>query len=134
MAGNHSQLVVDKLKETERTIANIENIISDLKNIKTDTKLTDEDLTKAFNKFKLKIITSQKKEEELELKAIIEAFVEKVTVPNDDVSIEYKLDEIVGKNVADSYAYYISKKTNARPFLDVHKNGGDGGSRTLVQK
>ena len=131
MAGNHSQLVVDKLKETERTI---ENIISDLKNIKTDTKLTDEDLTKAFNKFKKKIITSQKKEEELELKAIIEAFVEKVTVTNDDVSIEYKLDEIVGKNVADSYAYYISKKTNARPVMDVHKNGGDGGSRTPVQK
>ena len=22
--------------------------------------------------------------------------------------------------LADSYAYYISKKTNARPFLDVH--------------
>lgn len=134
MAGNHSQLVVDKLKETEKTIANIENIISDLKNIKTDSKLTDENLKKAFNKFKQKIITSQKKDQDLELKAIIEAFVEKVTVTNEDVSIEYKLDEIVGKNVADSYAYYISKKTNARPFLDVHKNGGDGGSRTPVQK
>ena len=29
------------------------------------------------------------------------------------------------------YAYYISKKTNARPVMDVHKNGGDGAAPCL---
>ncbi len=134
MSGNTSSMVSEKLNELEKTKLVIENRIKNLESTHENISIKKEVLSKTFERLHNNAQSLFDDQNTVELKKLFNTYVERVHVDNEYVSIEYNLVNAVGSQVATVIDYSLSKNVKTRPIMDVHTSGGDGGSRTLVQK
>ncbi len=134
MQGNSSAMVSEKLKEVEMTKQGIECKINDLMNHHDTKIIKKEKLLKTFADLHSNTQMLMNDQNKVEFKKLFSAFVEKAHIDNEFVSIEFNLEKAVGLQITKVIDLASSKKVKTRPNLDVFTSGGDGGSRTPVQK
>lgn len=128
MSGKSSPSIQEKLEELEKRKNLLLYKLRELEEICKQEEKNNNVLVMDFKLLHDKARDLLDDLESIEIKQLFSVFIESILVDNEQVEIQYNLTDAVGEEMA----YVIKEKT--RPNMDVCADGGDGGSRTPVQK